>query len=143
METLLRDVTQSSELFSIEDLSFVKMISSLSANLEEILTRTVASFLLHCKFPSLHQYDKLDKLQESYKMEVFKFPFRAWVETDGFLKITSAPARKKELWELRLISPAAASRFSIMMDIKIHPKNLDSMRDLNKIMKPEFPKLLV
>lgn len=112
-----------SELFSIEDLSFVKMISSLSTNLEEILTRTDASFLLHCKFPSLHQYDKLDKLQESYKMEVFKFPFHAWVETYGFLKITSAPARKKELWALRLISPAAASRFSKMMDIKIHQKS--------------------
>ena len=68
-----------------------------------------------CKFPSLHHYDKLDKLQKSYKVEVFKFPFRAW-------KITSAPARKKELWALRLISPAAASRFSKMMEIKIHQK---------------------
>lgn len=138
MTTLLRDVTQS-ELFSIEDLSFVKMISSLSTNLEEILTRTDASFLLHCKYlqisiiTSLRQTGQTPEILQSGSVQV-SLPC---------LENNQCTSKKKGA--LGTAPDLTSSCISVQQNDgnQNSPKNLEPMRDLNKIMKPEFRKLLV
>ena len=140
METLPRDVTKSSELFSKEDVSFMKMISSLSTNLEEILTRTDASF---CCIVNFHHYITTTNSRNPTKWKCSSFPSVLGLKHMGCLKRTSAPARKKGA--LGTTPDLTSSCISVQQNDghQNSPKNLLHMRDFNRIKKPEFPKLLV